>query len=115
MCVLAQCENVVTLREPMRCPQGLSRTAGGSKLPVSAQVARNQPQIVARIWAFVSEGVFAYLRIFSKITANQGELAKRNLQIVHYPFCGPFFAIVSGWFGPKFVTILAIGVRVCRI
>ena len=113
MCVLAQCENAVTLREPARCALSAPGTSVGSKLPDSARVLPVGSQFEPREGARVVERGLIYCRIFNNIRGISAPPTQRKGYPFHYRSSGPFFALQSGWFGPKFVTILTAGVRVC--
>lgn len=115
MRALAQCENAVTLREPVRSPGAAAKMLVGSKFPLSAYVPPNQLQIMHRVGPCSAGRPFIYFLVFNDIAYDQTEAAKRKVHGPHYSFRGPFFAVWIGWFGPKFVTILAAGVRVCSI
>lgn len=113
MCVVAQCENEVTISEPLGHAQSEGETPMGSKTPLQTRILMYAREFLAPMPAYFDTQVISYPNSFNEIASTCSRTAKRRARMKHYPCSGPCFATLSGWFGPNFVTILASGVRVC--
>jgi len=110
----AQCENVVTISEPMGCPRGGLRVPDGSKTPLIFQ-GRFLVGYLAQLQGFSTSSLRgSNFSVFNELRGKNGCGRKRLMERVRYLLDGHGDSTLTARFGPNFVTILPIGECVCR-
>lgn len=112
---LAECENAVTISEPMGCPREGARVAAGSKTPMGKADAVPPSPVAGIPGARYSWQLRAFHPVFSDLRVKRGQGGKRLGSEVHYLLDGHVVSTRYARFGPNFVTIQPIGVCVCSI
>ncbi len=106
----AQCENTVTISEPMVCTREVSEGRWESKGPLPQLAVLSRTQIGVRP-EFLALAII--LLVFSDLRAKTPWKWRRIRNPIQYLQNSAFVLLRGEWFGPNFVTILAEGVRVC--